>query len=336
MGSSVVTPLRKPETADGLSALTIVIVNWNSGGFLQSCVQSIPETAGRLPVKVIVIDNASRDGSAQFLEQAPARARYIQSGANLGFGRGNNLAKPHVRPGYVLFLNPDTVLKENTLARMLEFFEAHREVGAMGCRMVFPDGQVADQNLQWFPTPLTEFVSLAFLTYGIVRRLEGVLPWNDPLQSGYVRKLYGGCLMVRTSVLDQVGWFDERFFMYAEDVDLSRRIQEAGWKLFYLSEAEILHAAGGATQAAGRDFAILMACESMAKLIGKYQGSAATFLYRCAVTVASTLRLCCLTVLLLMAPILPAAKRMACRHRAREWALRFKWALHWQKAFNPE
>jgi GT2 family glycosyltransferase len=327
---------RRREMAEGLPTLTVVIVNWNSGGYLKSCVQSIPETAGRFPVKVIVVDNASRDGSAQFLEHEPSRTRCLQSGKNLGFGRANNLAKPLVDSGYVLFLNPDTVLQENALTRMVDFMEAHQDVGAMGCRMVFPDGEVADQNLQWFPTPLTEFVSLAFLTYGVVRRLEGILPWNDPLKSGFVQKLYGGCLMVRTAVLENVGWFDDRFFMYAEDVDLSRRIREAGWKLYYLSEAEIMHAAGGTTKVAGREFAVLMACESMGKLIAKYQGSAAAVLYRGAVTMASTFRLCCLSAVLALGPLLPSAKQNSCRIRTREWALRFKWALGWQKPFKPE
>ena len=322
--------------AAGMPILTVVIVNWNSGEFLKTCLQSIPRAACRLEVKVVVVDNSSRDGSAQCVEKEFSEVRFIQSGKNLGFGRANNLAQPHVRPGYVLFLNPDTVLQEHTLAQMVGFLETQADVGAIGCQMVFPDGLVADQNLQWFPTPLTEFVGLAFLPYGIVRRLGGILPWNDPLRSGYVRKLYGGCLMVRTTVLDKVGWFDERFFMYAEDVDLSRRLRDAGWKLYYLSEAQVTHAVGGATKEAGRDFAILMGCESMAKLIEKYQGSAAATLYRFGVMAAATIRLSCLTVIRLLTPILPAAKRTSCRNRAREWALRFKWALHWRQVFIPE
>src|ERR1035441_1583246 len=97
--------------------------------------------------------------------------------------------------------------------------------------------------------------------------------------------------MVRMSVLAKVGWFDERFFMYGEDVDLSRRIREAGWQLYYLSEAEIMHAKGGVTKGASSEFSILMSCESMAKLIEKYQGPTARNRYRLAVAAASVIRL---------------------------------------------
>jgi N-acetylglucosaminyl-diphospho-decaprenol L-rhamnosyltransferase len=320
---------------DGWSTLTVVIVNWNSGRFLRSCINSIPDKAGGLNVNLVVIDNASRDGSAKFLEIGPSKVHFIQSGKNYGFGRANNMAQPHVRPGCVLFLNPDTELREHALAQMVGWLETHPWVGAVGCKMVFSDGEVADQNLQWFPTPLTEFVGLAFLPYGIVRRLKGILPWNDPLRSGYVRKLYGGCLMVRTSVLDKIGWFDERFFMYAEDVDLSRRISEAGWRLYYLSEAEIIHAVGGSTIEAGSNFSILMGCESMSKLIDKYYGPAAATRYRWGVAAAAIIRLCLLTMLQWVSLAIPTAKRPNLTERIQNWKLRLQWAGHRRQAFIP-
>ena len=316
--------------------LTIAIVNWNSGTMLRACLKSVAQSAEDLQLRVLVIDNKSTDGSAELVKREFPEVRLIPTGRNLGFGKGNNLAREHAPSGYVLFLNPDTELQPRALERMTDFLAAHSDVGAIGCKMVFPDGEVADQNLQWFPNPLTEFLKHTILTYGIVRRLEGVLPWNDPLKSGYVQKLYGGCLMVRTSVLDKVGWFDERFFMYAEDVDLSRRIREAGWKLYYLSDAEIMHVAGGTTRNASGDFSILMGCESMEKLIEKYQGVPAAIFYRIGLFGASLLRLCFLSVLLILSPALRAGRRSLCREAVRNCMLRVKWVLGLRPVFIPE
>jgi GT2 family glycosyltransferase len=318
------------------SVVTVVIVNWNSGTMLRACLAAATRKAGDLDVKVVVVDNLSRDGSAELVEREFPAVRLIRAGRNLGFGRGNNLAKAHARPGYVLFLNPDTELLANALELMVDFLATHPETGAVGCKMVFPDGEVADQNLQWFPNPLTEFVVQGLLPYGMVKRLEGILPWNDPQKSGYVQKLFGGCFLVRTSVLDKVGWFDERFFMYAEDVDLSRRIREAGWELYYLSDAGITHVAGGATRKAGGDFSILMGCESMEKLIAKYQGRLAGLAYRGGTFAASAIRLCLLLLSVPVAAAFAPARSASCRQAARNCALRIKWALGLRSVLIPD
>ncbi len=308
------------------TAMTIVIVNWNSGTMLRPCLRSA------LRLKVVVVDNNSKDGSPELVEREFPEVSLIRSGGNLGFGRGNNLAQAHAQPGYVLFLNPDTELQERALQQMVDFLVDNPRVGAVGCKMVFPGGEVADQNLQWFPNPLTEFVVHAFLTYGLMRRFEKILPLNDPLKSAYVKKLYGGCFMARTAVLEQVGWFDDRFFMYAEDVDLSRRIREAGWDLYYLSEAQVMHVAGGTSSKAGSDFSILMNCESMEKLIRKYQGVLAAFIYRVGLFSASLLRLCFLYLIMLVS----RARRNSCREAARNCGVRSRWALGLRSATIPE
>ena len=118
-----------------------------------------------------------------------------------------------------------------------------------------------------------------------------MLPVVDPLQSGYVRKIYGGFVLARKDVLDQAGWFDDRYFMYAEDVDLSRTILHLGWKLYYSSETEIIHVCGGVTGQAPGGFAILMKNESIAKYIRKYQGPVSEFLYRFTIFSAAFIRL---------------------------------------------
>ena len=315
--------------------VTVVIVNWNSGTMLRPCLRAVTRENGGLQIRIVVVDNKSKDGSAELVAREFSEVTLLRSGANLGFGRGNNLAQEYASPGYALFLNPDTELRENALRRMVDFLAAHPDAGAVGCRMVFPDGEVADQNLQWFPSPLKEFVRLAFLSEGVIRLLKGVLPWNDPTKSGYVDKLYGGCLTVRSSVLDKIGWFDERFFMYGEDVDLSRRIREAGWQLYYLSEAEVMHAKGGVTKGAGSEFSILMSCESMAKLIEKYQGPTARNRYRLAVAAASMIRLVMLMLLLIISLPPSSPRRGKYREAMRNCLLRIQWAWGLRKASIP-
>jgi len=329
--------LTPSETAVASLNVTVIIVNWNSGTMLRNCLGPLQRKfGGGLQVKTIVVDNHSKDGSPDLVEREFPNVRLIRTGKNLGFGRGNNVAQPHTAPGYVLFLNPDTELQDGAIESMVKFLESHPETGAIGCQMIFPSGEVADQNLQWFPYPLTEFIRHAFLTEGLVRSLAGILPWNDPTHSGYVQKLYGGCFLARTAVLDKTGWFDERFFMYGEDVDLSRRIREAGWQLYYSTDARLMHEAGGTTEKAGSGFSILMSCESIAKLIEKYQGRLSAFGYRVSVGLGSLIRLGLLSPFALASLVRGADKRASCRAAMASCWLRFQWAAGLKSVFIPK
>ena len=204
----------------------------------------------------------------------------IQSGGNLGFGRAHNLIASATSEPFVLFLNPDTEFRDNAADRMAAFMKAHPEVGLMGCRMVDLDGVVQQLGFQWRSSPGTEFVAnllAALLPYSITRR---ILPWHDPGVDGYVRKLYGGCLLARRDVLNAVGWFDERFFMYGEDVELSRRVEANGRRLFYLASTQVIHLGGGASAKVAGRFSTLMQCESISKLIAKYYGHRGLLSYK--------------------------------------------------------
>jgi GT2 family glycosyltransferase len=272
--------------------LTIVIVNWNGGELLMRCLRSIRAHARSDRIAVIVVDNDSTDGSRESAMATFPEFRILNSGANLGFARGNNVVRPLVDTPFVLFLNPDTELTDGALDRAMRCIHEHPEAGALGCRMLEPDGTVQELGLQWPMTPVTALVELLFVT-DRSRRLYGRwLPTADPSHSGYVRKLYGGCLLVRKAVMDEAGWFDERYFMYAEDADLSRTIRAMGWKLYYCAEAVIVHVGGGVTVAAPSSFSTLMKQESINKLIEKYQGSGAAALHRVAVCLGGLLRLC--------------------------------------------
>lgn len=307
--------------------LTIVIVNWNAGDMLRNCLSSIRNAPKARKVEVIVIDNASADGSREMACREFPEFQVINSGANLGFGKANNLARPHIRTPLVLFLNPDTVVLGNALDEIAAFLETHPETGAVSCQMKYQDGSIQGLGIQWFPTPLTEFFQIALLSSGSRKLLEHMLPTWNPEQSGYVKKLYGGCLMARKELLDEVGWFDERYFMYAEDVDLCRQITNRGRKLYYLSSAAIVHVVGGTTVNTSHGFHTLMMCESVAKLMAKYYGRLGRCLYVLALFVGSHARLLFVGAARLLAWLTPFGRQNDYRSAWEKCSLTILWCL---------
>lgn len=260
--------------------VTIIIVNWNTREFLRNCLESIRRSAPGTRIQTIVVDNASKDDSLGMVRAEFPEVLAIQSGGNLGFARANNLALPHAQAPLVMFLNPDTEIEADPLNRMLRHMEKDPSVGALGCRIRNSNGSIQQLGLQWFPSPITELLKFLAVSDRTYARLRGIFPYHDPNESGYVQKLFGACLLVRKTVLDTVGSFDERFFMYCEDVDLCHRISQGGWKLYYLTDAEILHLGASSSSQAPGAFSVLMSCESFSKFMLKYHGRSGAFAFR--------------------------------------------------------
>ena len=280
--------------------LSIIIVSWNTRELLRNCLRSIELCSSSLQVQTIVVDNNSADGTREMVSRLFPWVFLLNSGGNLGFARANNLGLPHACAPLVLYLNPDTEVRGESLLQMVEYMRRESSIGALGCKIRNLDGSVQPLGLQWFPSPITEFLKLLVVSDHTVRRLAGVFPWHDPAASGEVKKLYGACLMVRRSVLDQVGTFDERFFMYCEDVDFCHRISRAGWRIYYLASAEIMHLGGASSASAPGSFPVLMMCESFSKLMSKYYGWLGAVGYRFAALLGSQVRLvllCCIRLL---------------------------------------
>lgn len=311
--------------------LSIIIVNWNTREMLSNCLASLKEHSDSNNVKVIVVDNASKDGSSAMVRTQFPWVRLINSGGNIGFGKANNLAMPYADTEFVLFFNPDTIVFKDSIAKMVTFMESNSAVGALGCKMIFPDGVVQPLGLQWFPSPFTELLSMLFISQRTHEGLRTYLPYIDPNKNSYVSKLYGGCLMVRKSVLDQIGWFDDRFFMYCEDVDLCRRITDSGWKLYYLSDAEIIHFCGGAGGETSSNFSVLMKCESISKLMQKYYGSIGAILYRLVIFGGSIFRLLILSFLKTASTLSKIGRDVDYRNTYRKYIAMIKWSLNLQK-----
>ncbi|MCK9685868.1 glycosyltransferase family 2 protein [Comamonadaceae bacterium BS-T2-15] len=199
---------------------------------------------------VIVVDNASRDGSAEFLRQDRPHVTLIESGANLGFGRANNLALDRIKSRYLLLLNTDAFVPPDALVGPLEYMEAHPECGVLGVRLVGRDGE-PQPGCRYFPTPLNSFWARAGFTrrFGFPRMVDDV-KWDhrDTRECDWVPGCY---YLTRREVLERVGLFDPRFFLYYEEVDHCREVKNAGWRVVFWPHVDVVHLGGESAKSEG-------------------------------------------------------------------------------------
>ena len=227
--------------------LSIVIVNYNSKGYLNKCLASIYWETKDLDFEVLVVDNASTDNSLALMEQAFPRIKVIRNKHNLGFSAANNLGIKASTGKYILLLNHDTEIKGNAIKKLVDFMDEDRSVGACGPKVLNSDGSLQHQCKRGFPTP----TSILFYISG----LSKLFPKNgtishylmthlDPDKIGEVDALSGACMLLRRTTIDKVGLLDDQYFLYGEDIDLCYRIKQAGFKIYYVPRAEIIHYGG--------------------------------------------------------------------------------------------
>ena len=232
--------------------LTVVIVSYNVKYYTEQCLNSLEKALEGIDSRVIVVDNNSKDGSAAYLSHR-FRGRgveVIDSNHNLGFARANNLAIRQSAGEYVLLLNPDTIVGEDTVRNVLAFMDNHPKSGGVGVRMQNANGSFAPESRRGMPTPFVAFCKMAGLcscfphsrTFG--RYYMSYLGWDEPCRIDVVS---GAFFMLRREALDRVGLLDEDFFMYGEDIDLSYRLLRGGYENWYLPQP-MLHYKGESTQ----------------------------------------------------------------------------------------
>ncbi|WP_270668044.1 glycosyltransferase family 2 protein [Aeromonas sp. QDB12] len=221
--------------------MDIIIVNWNSGEQLRHCIESLHSSVVE---HIIVVDNASSDGSAQISSTFP-NVILIQSPDNLGFGKACNLGASYAKSNYFLFLNPDAAVYENTLEKSLQFMQepANSGVGICGVQLEDEMGHVA-RSCSRFPTALSIFAHSSGLTNIFPYLGSRMLEWSHD-KTLVVNQVIGAFFLVRKEIFEQLGGFDERFFVYFEEVDFSYRAKKAGWNSVYLADAQAFHAGGG-------------------------------------------------------------------------------------------
>jgi len=228
-------------------ALDIVIVSYRSPEMLRGCLSSLRSQAPARGARIWVVDNASRDGTVEMVRSEFPEVELIASDENLGFAKANNLAIRRGSAPYVLALNPDTIMVENALDHMLELMESNSSIGIAGCRLELEDGTFDHAARRSFPTPLGALAH--FVGIGRSRRAPALLTqYRAPaIGSGAVDAVNGAFMLMRRSALDQVGLFDEGYWMYMEDLDLCYRFAEAGWITWYDPSVKVVHIKAGSS-----------------------------------------------------------------------------------------
>ena len=221
--------------------LSVVIVSYNVRNYLEQCLQSVQRALEGIEGEVFVVDNHSDDDSVVTVREKYPWVRLIENQENLGFSKANNQAIRQSQADYVLLLNPDTVVAEDTLRGVLTFMDEHPKAGGAGVMMSYEDGSRAPESRRALPTPWVAALKMLGFTK---RYYMSHLPWDQPCR---IEVISGAFCLLRHEALKTIGLLDEDFFMYGEDIDLSYRLLKGGWENWYLPYS-IIHYKGKSTQ----------------------------------------------------------------------------------------
>ena len=231
--------------------LSVIVVNYNVRQFLENALTAIRRAMSGIEGEVFVLDNASTDNSAAMVREKFPDVSLITSAENVGFARGNNIAMDRASGEFILLINPDTIVQEDTFRVMLRFFESHPDAGLAGCKILNPDGTFQLPCRRSFPRPWVAFTKIFGLSALFPKsRLFGRynLTFLDPDQTYPVDAVSGSFMMIRRETYEKVGGLDESFFMYGEDLDWCYRVGDAGFKVYYVHDTTIVHFKGESTK----------------------------------------------------------------------------------------
>lgn len=225
--------------------LSVVIVNYNTKALLRDCLRSVLDSRGLNGLDVIVVDNASTDGSADMVREEFPQVRLIASPVNGGYSYANNLGLRAAQPSrYYLLLNPDTVVPPSALADMVAYMDSRPDAGVAGPRLVLADGSLDLACRRGFPAPMVSLYRLSGLSRLFPKSTRFGrynMTFLDPDDEAEVDSVVGAFMMVRAEAMEQAGLLDETFFMYGEDLDWAYRIRQKGWKVYYNPAVTVLH-----------------------------------------------------------------------------------------------
>jgi GT2 family glycosyltransferase len=224
--------------------VSIIIVSYNVGDYLKQCLESINQGLGSLKAEAWVVDNASTDGSSEMVKERFPQVKLITNKENIGFARANNIALKESAAPYVLLLNNDTIVTSAAIKKMVDIMKKNEEIGALGPRLLFEDG-----SIQISYGPMISFWNEAWQKFlqSRSRKKKGFIRnyiERRSKKSCHPHWVSAACMMLKKEAINQVGLFDEKFFMYSEDVDLCHRLRQKGWDIYYTPEVEIIHLEG--------------------------------------------------------------------------------------------
>lgn len=308
--------------------LSVIIVNWNSCAYLRQCLYSLYTTTSGLAFEIIVVDNASYDGSQAMLQAEFSEVRFIQSPDNLGFAKANNLAVEHSLGRNLLFLNPDTQLRENAIGALLAVLDSVPDAGIVGARLLNEDLSLQTSCVQAIPSVLNQLLDLDPLRKWFPKaNLWGTraLFESKPGPTA-VGSVSGACLMIRRNVFEAAGGFSTVYFMYAEDLDLCFNVGAAGWNIYYCSEAVIVHYGGcSAAEKPDGGFSAVMMRESLYGFFLAHGGWIRATVYQLSIGVAAVFRL--VALVLIMIVTLGSFRRRSLYAALEKWFRILRWTL---------
>ncbi len=272
--------------------LSVIIVNYNVRHFLEQAVTAVLRAAERVETEIIVVDNASSDDSCSMMRRRFPQVQLIENKNNTGFSAANNQGMALARGEYFLLLNPDTVIAEDTLEQTIAFMDAHPRAGGLGVKMLDGRGNFLPESKRAFPSPGVAFwkafgFSALFPRSRIFGRYH--LGYLDPDQTHEVEVLAGAFMLLRRSVIEQIGGLDETFFMYGEDIDLSYRIVQAGYANYYFPHSPIIHYKGESTKKGSLNY-VRMFYSAMKIFARKHFSGSSARLYIALIDFAISLR----------------------------------------------
>lgn len=230
--------------------LSVIILNYNVRYFLEICVLSVQNALSQIDGEIIVVDNNSQDGSCEMMKQRFPNVTIIQNNDNIGFPKGNNIGVAHAKGEYICILNPDTVVAEDTFSKIVAFAKEQKKLGIIGCKLIDGAGKFLPESKRGVPTPWVAFTKIVGL-YKLFPKSKlfgkyyaGHLAEN---QTGKVDILVGAFMVMKRELYLEVGGFDEKCFMYSDDVDLSYVVAKAGKDNYYFHDTTIIHYKGEST-----------------------------------------------------------------------------------------
>lgn len=263
-----------------MKKLSVILVSYNVCYFLEQALLALRQALQGLEAEVWVVDNNSRDQSVEMVRRRFPEVNLLVNEQNLGFAKANNQALALARGQYVLLLNPDTVVAEDSLRLCLEFMDRHPQAGGLGVQMIDGQGRFLPESMRGLPSPAVAFYKISGLTALFPRsRRFGryYLGFLDPGQVQEVEVLAGAFMLLRQASLEKTGGLDESFFMYGEDIDLSCRLLQAGYRNYYLPQARIIHYKGESTRRGSLQY-VWRFYRAMAVFVNKHYSGGKAFL----------------------------------------------------------
>ena len=307
--------------------LSILIVNWSSANYLGACLDSVYRQVKGIEFEVLVVDNASYDGSAELMRTRFPRATFIQSEKNLGFIGGNNFLYRHSRGRNLLLLNPDTEVPGDAIQRMMAHLESLPQAGAIGARLLNADASVQTSSIQTFPTILNQLLDADVLR----RRFPHSRLWNlTPLYAegvppAPVDAISGACFMVKRAVFEAVGLMSDDYLMFGDDVDLSFKIHRAGYRVYHAGDCRVTHFGGRSTASLDAGLTDVWMRDAKHQFFVKFHGRFYAALYKASMAGAALVRLTLIAAMRLIAR--GASRREALRLSSAKWKRILQWAV---------